>query len=218
MNLEWSIITRVWPLLMESTRTTLSLTILALLFGTMLGLPLALMRMSRFRIPRVLAISYVGFFRSIPLLFLLFFAFFGLPILGIDLDPYLAAVVAISLDTAYYKAEVIRGGILSVPTGQYEASEALGLRRNVYFRRIIFAQGIRIMVPNYFNSAMLVLKATSLAGAITVTELTGTASQLISTTFRPLEILAAISLIYLFLTGILAGLQVVFERKYALRM
>lgn len=217
MELDWGIVPRIWPLLVSSARMTVLLTILSLALGTIGGLGLALMRMSKFPILRYLAVGYVAFFRSIPLLFMLFFAFFGLPLLGVNMSPLVAAIVVISLDTAYYKAEIIRSGILSVPRGQQEAAEALGMTRRHSMRRIVFPQALRIMIPPYFNSAMLVLKATSLAGVITVAELTGIAGRLISTTFQPIEILTVISLMYLLFTGLLALAQRAAEKRYGLR-
>ncbi|MFV1999737.1 MAG: amino acid ABC transporter permease [Acidimicrobiia bacterium] len=216
MELDWGVVPRSWDLLFAGTRITLLLFALSLILATVLGLILALMRLSRFRTARWFSLGYVWIFRGIPVLVTLFFAFF---VLGrrFGLTPLQAGILGLGVDAAAYKAEIIRAGIMSVDPGQYEASEALGMTRGHYMRRIILPQGIRVIIPTYISNTILVLKATSVAVAIGIIELTGITRQLSNSTTRPIELFTAAAGIYLVLTTVLVVLQEVLERRFALK-
>jgi His/Glu/Gln/Arg/opine family amino acid ABC transporter permease subunit len=202
---------------MRSTRITVELFAYSLIFATVLGLIIALMRMSRITPIRWFAAVYLWFLRGVPVLVVLFFTFFGLPFLGWNVSPMMAGVLGLGIGSAAYKAEIIRAGILSVDPGQWEAAEALAMTRRHTMRRIVLPQSIRVMVPPYMSNAILVLKATSLAAVITVNELTFVSRQLVNSTFRPIEILTAVGGIYLVLTSVLVVLQEWVERRFALK-
>ena len=216
MELDWGVVGRAWDLLIDGTWVTLQLFVWSLLLGTVLGLVLALMRLSRFRILRWVSLGYVWLFRGIPVLVAVFFAFF---VLGreLGLSPLQAGVLGLGTSAAAYKAEIIRAGILSVDPGQYEAAEGLAMTRARYMRRIIIPQGIRVMVPTYMSNTILVLKVSSVAVAIGIVELTGITRQLSNSTNNPIELFTAAALIYLFLTTVLVILQEVLERQFALK-
>jgi len=217
MELDWGVVGRAWDLLIAGTWVTLQLFVWSLLLATVLGLVLALMRLSRFKVLRWVSLGYVWLFRGIPVLVAVFFAFF---VLGreLGLSPLQAGVLGLGTSAAAYKAEIIRAGILSVDPGQYEAAEGLAMTRARYMRRIIIPQGIRVMVPTYMSNTILVLKVSSVAVAIGIVELTGITRQLSNSTNNPIEFFTAAALIYLFLTTVLIILQEIFERRFALKM
>ena len=216
MSLDWSIVTRSWDLLMEGTRITLGLFAFAIVLATFVGLVLAVMRLSRFRVLRWISTGYVWIFRGTPVLVTLFFAFF---VLGreLGLSPFWSGVLGLGFDGASYKAEIIRAGIISIDPGQHEASEALGMTRRHYMRRIIIPQSIRVIVPTYMSNAILLLKATSVAVGIGLVELTGITRQLSNSTFQPIELFTAAAVIYLALTTALVAAQELLERRFVLK-
>jgi polar amino acid transport system permease protein/cystine transport system permease protein len=221
---DWDIVIESFPKIWKGAGTTLSLFAWSLLFGTAGALGLALMRLSSVAAFRWFAGIFGWLFRGIPLLILLFYAFFALPELraggldGIVLPPFSAAVLALSLWTAAYQAEVIRSGILAVEPGQAEAAEALGMTKPHYTRRIIIPQGIRIMLPPYFGNAMTLLKQTSLATLVTVPEMTLLTQRIFSNNFKFVEPIAALALLYLAMTTVLVFAQVGLERAFRLKV
>ncbi|MEE8407856.1 MAG: amino acid ABC transporter permease [Acidimicrobiia bacterium] len=216
MELDWSVVGRAWDLLIEGTWVTLQLFAWSLLLATVLGLALALMRLSKFRVLRWLSLGYVWLFRGIPVLVVLFFAFF---VFGrqVGLSALQSGVLGLGTSAAAYKAEIIRAGIMSVDSGQFEAAECLAMTRRRYMRRIIIPQGIRVMVPTYMSNTILVLKVSSVAVAIGIVELTGITRQLSNSTSQPIELFTAAAVIYLFLTTVLIVLQEFLERRFALK-
>jgi len=216
MELDWSVVGRAWNLLIDGTWVTLHLFVWSLLLATVVGLVLALMRLSKFRVLRWLSLGYVWLFRGIPVLVALFFAFF---VFGrqVGLSPLQSGVLGLGTSAAAYKAEIIRAGIMSVDSGQFEAAECLAMTRSRYMRRIIIPQGIRVMVPTYMSNTILVLKVSSVAVAIGIVELTGITRQLSNSTSQPIELFTAAALIYLFLTTVLIVLQEFLERRFALK-
>ncbi len=216
MELDWGVVGRSWDLLVGGTWVTLQLFVWSLALGTVLGLILALMRLSRFRALRWLSLGYIWLFRGIPVLVALFFAFF---VLGrqVGLSPLQAGILGLGTSAAAYKAEIIRAGIMSVDPGQYEAAEGLAMTRSHYMRRIIIPQGIRVMVPTYMSNTILVLKVSSVAVAIGIVELTGITRQLSNSTNRPIELFTAAAFIYLMLTTVLVIVQEILERRFSLK-
>ena len=216
MELDWSVVGRSWDLLIGGTWVTLQLFVWSLALCTVLGLILALMRLSRFRALRWLSLGYIWLFRGIPVLVALFFAFF---VFGrqIGLSPLQAGILGLGTSAAAYKAEIIRAGIMSVDPGQYEAAEGLAMTRRHYMRRIIIPQGIRVMVPTYMSNTILVLKVSSVAVAIGIVELTGITRQLSNSTNRPIELFTAAAFIYLMLTTVLVIVQEILERRFSLK-
>ncbi len=216
--MDWEVVWESVPLIWKGAGATVSMFAWALVIGTVGALALALMRISAAKPLRWFAIGFGWLFRGIPLLILLFFAFFALPELGILLSPFLAAVVGFSLWTAAYQAEVIRSGIIAVPPGQSEASEALGMTKAHYMRRIILPQGLRIMVPPYTGNAITLLKQTSLATLVTVPEMALLTQRIFSNNFKFVEPIFVLGMIYLAMTSVLLILSVVVERAVSLKV
>ena len=201
-DFDFDIIRRSWPLMREATWVSVQV--------------FALMRLSNVRALRWIAGIYVWIFRGLPALVILFFAFFWVGRV-LDLTSFQAAILGLGVSSGAYKAEIIRAGILAVDNGQREASDALAMTRAQSMRRIILPQGIRVMIPNYVSNSTLLFKSTSLATVIALNELTGKSRQLANSTFKPIEILTAAGVIYLVLTSVLVGAQVLLERRYSVK-
>lgn len=194
---------------------TLKLATLSVVLGAFLALPLALMRLSGIGVLDWISKGYTFVFRSTPLLVQIFIIYYGLgqfreirtsflwPILR---DPYWCAIIALTLNTAAYASEIIRGGLQSVAAGQIEAARAVGMSRVTTFRRIILPQAIRQALPGYGNELILMVKATSLASIITLMEVTGIAAKMISETYRAIEIFIVAGAVYLVLNFLLTRL------------
>lgn len=205
------------PLIMKGAGTTILLFGASLAVGTVLGLGVALLRMSGVAPLVWFASGFVWLGRGIPALVILFFAYYALPrVIGVGLEPFQAAIIGLGLETAAFQGEVIRSGLLSVDNGQYEAAKALGMSRLHMMRRIILPQATRVAIPPYFSSAMALLRTTSLASVITVQEMTGLANRFIASTFRPLEIIGIVGMLYLAMSTVLQLIQQVLERRFAL--
>ena len=216
--MDWDVVWESVPLIWKGAGATVSMFAWALVIGTAGALALALMRLSVAKPLRWFAIGFGWLFRGIPLLILLFFAFFALPELGILLSPFLAAILGFSLWTAAYQAEVIRSGIIAVPPGQSEASEALGMTKAHYMRRIIIPQGLRIMVPPFTGNAITLLKQTSLATLVTVPEMALLTQRIFSNNFKFIEPIFVLGMIYLAMTSVLLILSVAVERAVSLKV
>jgi His/Glu/Gln/Arg/opine family amino acid ABC transporter permease subunit len=213
---DFDIVWRSRAIFWNASWVTLQLFVLSLILATVVGLGLALMRMSSFRSLRWLSATFVWVFRGMPALVILFLSFFWLGN-SLGWSPFQSAIIGLGASSAAYKAEIIRAGLLAVDRGQYEASEALGFTKTHYMRRIIIPQGIRVMIPNYISNSTLLLKSTSLAAVIGLTELTGRSRQLANSTFQPIEILTAAGVIYLVATSFLTLSQGYLERHFEVK-
>ncbi|MDJ0349805.1 amino acid ABC transporter permease [Cryobacterium sp. PH29-G1] len=166
-----------WPLLDGALRGTIPLALTSFAIGLALALVLALMRLSAKRWLAGIARVYISIVRGTPLLVQLFVIFYGLPSIGVTIDPWPSAVVAFSINVGGYAAEVIRAAILSVPKGQWEAAYMIGMSRSRALTRIILPQAARVSVPPLSNTFISLVKDTSLASLILVTELFREAQQ-----------------------------------------
>ena len=208
------------PVILKGFWITIRLFLWSLIFSTVVGLVLALMRISPVAVLRWISGGIGWLFRGIPLLLILFYAFFALPEISQSLmfDPFWAAVVGLSIWTAAYQSEAIRSGIIAVDKGQIEASEALGMTKRHYMGKIIIPQSIRIMIPPFIGNAINTMKQTSLAAVITVPEMTLLARQIISEDFKVAEPLLTLAFIYLVLTTLLLVVQQGVERIFQLKV
>ena len=208
------------PVILKGFWITIRLFLWSLIFSTVVGLVLALMRISPVAVLRWISGGIGWLFRGIPLLLILFYAFFALPEISQSLmfDPFWAAVVGLSIWTAAYQSEAIRSGIIAVDKGQIEASEALGMTKRHYMGKIIIPQSIRIMIPPFIGNTINTMKQTSLAAVITVPEMTLLARQIISEDFKVAEPLLTLAFIYLVLTTLLLVVQQGVERIFQLKV
>ncbi|GAA2014187.1 amino acid ABC transporter permease [Microbacterium ulmi] len=167
-----------WPIVWGAISGTVPLALASFVLGLVIALGVALMRISRRRVVSGIARAYISVIRGTPLLVQLFVIFYGLPSIGIVVPPWPSAIVAFSLNVGGYAAEVIRAAILSVPKGQWEAAYTTGMSRTMTLRRIILPQAARVSVPPLSNTFISLVKDTSLASLILVTELFRVAQQI----------------------------------------
>ncbi len=211
--MDTSIIIRTLPILLKGCVTTIELTVITLIIGTVLGVTLALMRIARNRALSLLSSFYTWIFRGTPMLLQLFFFYYGLPFAGIKLTPFQAAVLGLGLNCGAYMAEIIRGGIQSIDKGQFEAAKALGFSYTETMRRIILPQTFKVIIPPVGNEFITMLKDTSLVSTIAMVELMRSAQQMYATTFRPIEIFMTAAVLYLVMTTVFTTIFSMYEKK-----
>ena len=202
------------PFLLEGAVTTLWLTVASLSVGLVLGIGLALMRLSGNPVLSGIAAFYCWVFRGTPLLVQLLIIYTGLPLIGLRFDVWEAALVGISLNEGAYLSEIVRAGILSVAKGQREAAGALGLHRVQVFRLVVWPQALRVIIPPLGNSVNGLLKTTSVASVISVDELLRRTQLLIQERFLVLELFLVAALYYLLMTTAWDFVQRRLEKRY----
>lgn len=200
------------PFIAAGVPITLALWVLAIALGFVLSLVLLWGRLYAGPVFYWIATAYVEVFRGTPMLVQLFFIYFGLPELGLVLDPFTCAVLAIGLNSAAYQAEYFRSAVLSLPAGQITAARALGMSRFQAFRKVVLPQASRRAIPQWSNEVIVELKYTSIAYAIGVTEMTALAERVGYQTFRFLEAFMIVAAIYLVMTSTIAYLLERLER------
>src|SRR3954452_48659 len=201
------------PMALATIKRTIPLTVISFVIGLAIALVVALMRLSRVRIVSQLARFYVSIIRGIPLLVQLFLIFYGLPAIGLTFNPFTAAVIAFSLNVGGYAAEIIRAAILSVPRGQWEAAETIGMGYTTTLRRIILPQAARTAVPPLSNTLISLVKDTSLASVVLVTELLRVAQVAAAPTFQFFALYGVAALYYWVICLVLSFGQHRVERR-----
>ena len=183
--------------LLSGIQMTLLVTVAALTGSLVLGLIVALGRMSKRRWIQIPAATYIEVFRNTPVLILLMWVYYCLPILtGLDMSAAPSATLALGMNGAAYVAEIIRGGIQSIDKGQIEAARTIGLSYGQTMRKIVLPQAFRRMIPPFVNESVSILKYSSLVSVLGVADLTYQAQVLSTTTFRPIEIFTFIAVVY----------------------
>ncbi|MFW0788859.1 ABC transporter permease subunit [Gordonia sp. CPCC 205333] len=204
----WQLIAdNLWPLAKAALTMTIPLTVISFIVGLAIALVVALGRMSSKRIPRAFARFYISIIRGTPLLVQLFIVFFALPELGVKISPFPAAVIAFSLNVGGYAAEIIRSAITSIPKGQWEAAGTIGMGYATTLRRIILPQASRVAVPPLSNTLIALVKDTSLASTILVTELLRTAQIAAAPTYEFFALYATAAAYYWVICMILSFAQ-----------
>ncbi len=220
MNLEFY--SEAFMQMLSGVPLTLQLAASSIVFGAILALLFAMMRLSGIAVLDWIARLYVFVFRGTPLLVQIFIIYNGLsqfPVIRYSFlwpilrEPYWCAIIALTLNNAAYASEIIRGGLLSVPSGQIEAAKACGMSRFTCFRRIVMPLAIRQALPGYGNEMISMVKATSLASIITLMEVTGIAAKLIAETYRAIEVFVIAGAIYLAINFVLTRALMFAEYK-----
>lgn len=219
-----NMITKYSGFFIEGVENTLILSFFTVLFGTILGTLMAMARMSKFAPLKWLATAYIEFFRGTPLMVQLMFIFYGLPMIGVtfptvsfipDFDRFAAGVVAMSLNSCAYVAEVIRSGIQAVDKGQMEAARSLGFHHKQAMMLVILPQAVRNILPALGNEFVTIIKESSIVSVIGIADLMYRTKGVIAKTYNSLECLAIAALIYFVLTFVGGRLIVLMERKMA---
>jgi polar amino acid transport system permease protein len=192
------------PLLFHAAIATVGISLTGLVIGFFVAIGVCSARLSAYRAARMFGGAYVFFFRGVPMLVQLLLVYYLLPFVGINVSPLVAAISAVSLCSASYIAEILRGGFLSIPPGQLEAARMLGLSPFDMLRRIQVPQAFRLTLPSLVNEMVLLIKASSLISVVGVAEITRTAQNIAASTYRPLEAYVAAGLIYFVICGVLS--------------
>jgi polar amino acid transport system permease protein len=204
--------------ILQAARWTIALSLIAFVGGALGGLALALARTSESRPLPIAAAAFIRVFQGTPLLLQLFLVFFGLPVLGYEIDPWYAAGIALILNTSAFLGEIWRGCIDAVPRGQWEAAQALDLRYVARMRYVILPQAAKIALPPTVGYMVQVIKGTSLAAIIGFTEITRAGQIINNVTFDPLKVFAIVGAIYFVLCWPLSALAARFEKRRALAL
>lgn len=216
MDMDLHILVEYAPLFLRAALTTLALAAVSMAIGLVLGLALALFRLSGRRSLSWPAYVFIEFFRTTPPLIQIVWAYFVIPVLtGVEITSFQAASLALGLNTAAFIAEIFRSAILGVDPAQRDATTVLGLSRYAAYRYVILPQAVRLALPPATTNLMFLVKSTSLAAAIGTLELMRVGQLVTTETFRPFEVLTLVSLIYFVLTYPIAALARRLETRLA---
>jgi len=216
MNFDWSVVGAHRDALAAATGTTVLLTVATMAIAVPCGIVVAALRLYAWTPVRAVAAAYVELFRNLPLILVVYWAFYVLPIAtGLGLSPFATGLAALALNVTAYNAETFRAGIGSIRRGQLEAAMALGMSRAQAVRRIVLPQAVRRILPVLASTWVSLFKDTSLVSVIAVSELAYVAMQIRAQTFRVLEMLAAMAAVYWLLGYPQAKLVDWIQRRYA---
>lgn len=202
-----------WKILVPGFTMTIPLTVISFSLALVIAVAAALVQFGNVKILKHIARFYVWVIRGTPVLVQLYIIFFGLPGLGIVLDPFPSAVIVFSINEGAYAAEAIRAALEAVPSGQIEAGYCVGMNYLQIIRRIVLPQAMRTAFPPLSNSLIGLIKETSLAANITVTEMFMATQRIVARTYEPLALYCEVGLIYLFFCTVLTKLQNIGEKK-----
>lgn len=202
-------------ILLPGLTVTVPLTVLSFSIAMVIAIILALVQFANIRGLKILARFYIWVIRGTPLLIQLFVVFYGLPNLGIVLPPFPSAVIVFSINEGAYCAEIVRAALEAVPKGQMEAGYCVGMSYLQTMRRIVLPQAIRIAFPSLSNSLIAMVKDTSLAANITVTEMFMATQRIVARTYEPLALYLEVGFIYLIFSTVLTKVQNIGEKKLA---
>ena len=216
MDLRLNLVWNARRPLLEGTLVTLEVAILALGVALVLGLPIALLRMSRFKVMSLPAFLYIQFFRGTALYVLILWVFFGLSIaIGLNFPPFEAAVICLGLLNSAYMAEVYRTGLNTVGFGQWEAARSLGVGELPIFRLVVLPQALRVVIPSAANLFVDMVKDAAIVGVVGVWDLMKQADRLTKFHFRPFEFYTASAAIYFVLVFFISRIVGLIERRFS---
>ncbi|WP_127532797.1 amino acid ABC transporter permease [Paenibacillus kobensis] len=211
--MDFSFLSEYWPQFMHGAWLTLQLSFFGVLFGTALGIVIALLRISKIGIVRFIATVYIEIVRGTPMLVQIVIIYYGLTNFGINLPGFTSGVIALSLNSAAYMAEVFRAGIDAIDKGQNEAARSLGMTHGMALRHIILPQAFRNMLPAIGNEFIVIIKDSSLVSTIGIAELMYRTDTIRNSIYLPLEPLLVAAAVYFVMTFTLSKLLGALERK-----
>ncbi|TER94357.1 amino acid ABC transporter permease [Pseudomonas aeruginosa] len=216
--LEWlanlvELLGMAWPFLLQGAMYTVLFAAVSMVLGLILGFSVAVVRVTKVPVVSQIAAVYVSAFRGTPLLVQIFVLYYGLPSVGIEFTPVTAGILALTLNVAAYLSESMRGAILGIDKGQWEAGLSVGLTWGQTLWNIITPQALRLAVPSLSNSLISLIKDTSLISVITVTELMLATKEVIAETFQPLPLYPAAAGIYWLLSALFERVQKALENR-----
>jgi cystine transport system permease protein len=198
----------------QGLKYTVIITFITIILGLLIGFIIALMRMSAAEILRYPARVYISIIRGTPLLVQLFILYFGLPVIGINLTPFMAAIIGLSLNVGGYSAEIFRGALLAIPKGQWEAAYSINMTYGQALRRVVMPQALRVALPALANTLLSLVKDTSLLSMITVPEMLYQAKIIGGREFDYLTMYILVAIFYWIVCTILAWVQDRLEDRY----
>lgn len=204
-DLDFNIVFREFPSILVGAWVTLGLSLVSMAFALLIGSIVALLRHScqRWAVQKTLLL-YVEGLRGSPLLVQLFFIYFGLPALGLTLTPFQASVLGLSLNSGAYISEIIRGALMAVPSGQYEAARSLGMTHLQAMLHVVLPQAFRVALPPLVNSFSGLLKDSSLVSILAITELMRIGQLIYTRTFHAFEVYLVVGVIYALMTYVVS--------------
>ena len=220
--MDFSVVVEYFPRLLEGAWVSLQLVFISIVLGGIFALPIALARISPIGWVRAVPFAYIFFFRGTPLLVQIFLVYYGAsqfdvvresvlwPILR---EPFWCAIIAFTLNTSAYTAEIFRGAIQAIPQGEVEACKVIGMTKAQMYRRVLLPRAFGIVLPAYGNEIILMLKGSALASTITILDLTGMARTIIARTYTPMEIFIAAGAIYLAISIVIIAIFRQIERR-----
>jgi His/Glu/Gln/Arg/opine family amino acid ABC transporter permease subunit len=211
--LDFTFLTKYYMFFIAGAKNTVILAAFSVCLGVVIGIFLALMKLSKNRFFYSIATGYIEFIRGTPILVQLYIIFYGLPQIGVDFPDYIAGVVALSINSGAYVAEIIRAGIQSIDKGQMEAARSLGMPHSMAMRYIIIPQALRNILPALGNEFITIIKESSIVSIIGMQELMYNADTVRGNTFQPFEPLIVAAIIYFILTFTLSKLLSVIETR-----
>lgn len=216
--LEWlanlvELLGMAWPFLLQGAMYTVLFAAVSMVLGLILGFSVAVVRVTKVPVVSQIAAVYVSAFRGTPLLVQIFVLYYGLPSVGIEFTPVTAGILALTLNVPAYLSESMRGAILGIDKGQWEAGLSVGLTWGQTLWNIITPQALRLAVPSLSNSLISLIKDTSLISVITVTELMLATKEVIAETFQPLPLYLAAAGIYWLLSALFERVQKALENR-----
>ncbi|QLH75040.1 MAG: amino acid ABC transporter permease [Methanomassiliicoccales archaeon] len=217
VEIRWGIIPENIDSFLDGLEVTLKIAVISVLLGFIGGIIIGMGRISRNPVTYGLSTVYVEAFRGTPLLIQIFLVYLGLPQLGIYIDsPFIAGLIALSLNSAAYQAEIFRGGVQSISKGQMEAARSLGLSYNQAMMKVIIPQAIRNALPPYTNEFITMIKDSSLVITIGVMELTMTGKLISSSSGQSIPVLLFVAFLYFILTFSTARIMRFVEKRFAI--
>ena len=202
-----------FKILLPGLTMTVPLTVLSFSFALIIAVIVAMIQFAKIRVLKEIARFYIWIIRGTPVLVQLYLVFYGLPGLGITLDPFPSAVIVFSINEGAYAAETVRAALESIPKGQIEAGYCAGMTYFQIMRRIVLPQAFRTAFPPLSNSMIAMVKETSLAANITVVEMFMAAQRIVARTYEPLALYCEVALIYLLFSTVLTKLQAAGEKR-----
>jgi len=218
----WNTLEKYYSFFLEGVQNTLIIAFFTVLFGTLLGILMAMAKLSSFKPLKWLATAYIEFFRGTPLMVQLMFIFYGLPMIGVsfpdvpfieNFQRFAAGIVAMSLNSCAYVAEVIRSGIQAVDSGQMEAARSLGFKKSQSMLLVVLPQAIRNILPALGNEFITVIKESSICSVIGIADLMFRTNGVKAKNYKTLECLFIAAMIYFIVTFVCSRLINVMERR-----
>ncbi|WP_099187258.1 amino acid ABC transporter permease [Tepidibacter mesophilus] len=210
--MDFSFLSKYYMFFLMGTKNTVLLSVCSVFIGVVLGLFVSLMKLSKNKVLNIIASVYVEFLRGTPILVQLFIVYYGLPTLGIDMPPFVAGIIALSINSSAYVAEIIRAGIQAVDKGQMEAARSLGMSHNIAMRYIIIPQGVKNILPALGNEFIVLIKESSIVMMVGIADVMYNTNIVRGNTFQPFEPLIVAAFIYFVLTFTLSKFMNKIER------